>query len=111
MSSLMIHDKCLYHDRTRKMFYVSEKLAELLRNPEAISFLKQGKDFYISDKNIYDRWYYLNRKGHEKRYCFRSFVLTEEFDQSCEKIYYLIGDKILIANKVWYKLIPYEFYL
>jgi len=93
------------------MFYLSEKLVDFLRTPESVSFLRRGPEIYISEGDIYNRRYFLNRKGHEKRYCFRSAMLTKDFDQSGEKVYYLIGDRLLIAKKVWYKLIITELYL
>jgi|GEM_PF-3932594 len=106
MSSLITHDKCLYHDRGRKMFYLSCKLVEFLHNTDAVAFLIQGVDIYISKADIYHRKYFLNRKGHEKRFCFRSAMLTKDFDQKNEKVYYLLsGEKILIAGKVWHKLV------
>ncbi len=112
MSNLITHDKCLYHDRRRKMFYLSYKLVEFLHNPDAVAFLMQGKDIYISEADIFNRKYFLNRKGHEKRYCFRSSMLTKDFNQNCEKVYYLLsGEKILIAEKVWHKLVITEAYL
>lgn len=104
-SRIMRHDKCLYHNKRSKMFFLSEKLVDLLRNPEAVSFVKD-QSLWITSENKYDSWYYLNRKGHEKRYNFRSWMLTDIFQQAPDRVYYLIGEKRIIAGQVYYKLVP-----
>ena len=90
-TSEMIHGETLYHNHKTKMFYVSKMLARKLEvisgNPISVEYVK---GLVIITPFPDGTRYFLNRKGHEKRFNFRAAELSDKFPDRDRQYFRLV---------------------